>query len=291
MGRSRRAVRQLDLDRAKGGDRPCPIAIPKTGAVGTAGATGSSARSGSPPGAARSADAGPPSPSGACVPIAERNAARPIAHATRRAKVEGRLQGGADAETRRRNARAQAKRRYRERRDAGACTKCGRRPPAEGRSRCEPCLSRRNASERRTWAERLAQGRCGACGARAPDGTARCPSCAALQQRRPSRAAYGRKRYSRRRAQGRCTDCGAHSAGASRCPECARRSYARSPGHRGLPAAPSSFRVVIVETGEDLGCWHTAAELRACLAFSRLSPEDVEVFSDVPVMSGIASWT
>ena len=108
---------------------------------------------------------------------------------------------------------------------------------------------------------------------------------------RPSRAAYGRKRYSRRRAQGRCTDCGAHSVGASRCPECARCSYARSPEHRGLPEAPSSFRVVVVETGEDLGCWQTAAELRACLAFSRLSPEDVEVFSDVPVMNGIASWT
>ena len=207
------------------------------------------------------------------------------------ARAEGRLQGGAGAEARRRSARAQAKRRYRERRDAGACTKCGRRPPAEGRSRCEPCLSRRNASERRTWAERLAQGRCGACGAPAPDGAARCDPCAALQQGRPSRAAYGRKRYSRRRAQGRCTDCGAHSAGASRCPECARRSYAHSSQHRGLPAAPLSFRVVVVETGEDLGCWQTAAELRACLAFSRLSPEDVEVFSDMPVMNGIASWT
>lgn len=46
------------------------------------------------------------------------------------ARAEGRLQDGAGAEAHRRNARARAKRRYRERRDAGACTKCGIRPPA-----------------------------------------------------------------------------------------------------------------------------------------------------------------
>ncbi|MDE0389019.1 MAG: hypothetical protein OXI75_10000 [Rhodospirillales bacterium] len=48
--------------------------------------------------------------------------------------------------------------------------------------------------------------------------------------------------------------------------------------------------MVVIDTGEDLGCWQTAAELRACLAFSRLSLDDVEVLSDVPVMNGITAW-
>ena len=74
-------------------------------------------------------------------------------------------------------------------------------------------------------------------------------------------------------------------------PELRKSGYLRSAEHRGLPAAPSSFRVVVIDTGEDLGCWQSAAELRACLAFSRLSLEDVEVCSDVPVMNGITAWT
>ena len=199
--------------------------------------------------------------------------------------------GRPDAEARRKNARARSKRRYRDRCDAGACTKCGRRPPAEGRSRCEPCLGKRNAAERDRWMHRCADGLCGKCGAPAGGG-ARCAICAAAQSYNAEmKNSAARRRYARRKARSECTDCGAYSAGASRCVPCARRSFVRSGEHRGLPMAPSIFRVVVVETGEDLGSWQTPAELRACLAFSRLSPEDVEIVGDLPIMNAITAWT
>ena len=107
----------------------------------------------------------------------------------RYAKAEGRLDGR-NAETRRRAARARSKRRYEARQAMGTCVKCGLRRPEEGRSRCEPCLGRRNAGDRRQWASRRAAGRCGACGDTAPPGRARCDRCTAMQANRPSRKAY-----------------------------------------------------------------------------------------------------
>ena len=208
-----------------------------------------------------------------------------------RAKAQGLLYGGKCAESRRKSARAKSKRRYKARTAAGLCVKCGRRPPAEGRTRCEACLARRNAAERDQWASRRAGGACGQCGAPA-GGAARCDTCAAAQSYNPeAKNAAARRRYWRRRAVSSCTECGAYSAGASRCVPCARQSYLRSGEHRGLPPGPASFRVVIIDTGEDLGCWESEAELAACLAFSRLSPEDVEIVGDVPVMNAITSWT
>lgn len=207
-----------------------------------------------------------------------------------RARQEGRRYGGADAETRRRSACAGSKRRYEACRAAGVCVKCGRRPSAGVRSRCEPCLGRRNAAERDQWSSRRAAGLCGVCAAPAPDGAARCQSCAASQAGRPSRAAYARKIYARRRAQGRCTDCGEFAAGASRCPECARRSHARSAGHRGLPAGPPTFRVVVIDTGETLDVWDSLAEARASVAFAGLNPDAVTIEADIPPMTTLTSW-
>ena len=207
------------------------------------------------------------------------------------AKAQGLLYGGKRAETRRKNARANSKRRYEARTAAGLCVKCGKHSPAAGRTRCEACLARRNAAERDQWNRCRAHSACGKCGAPS-GGAARCDTCAAAQTYNPeakNRAA--RRRYARRKSRSECTECGAYSAGASRCVSCARRSYLRSGEHRGLPAGPASFRVVVIDTGEDLGCWQTAAELRACLAFSRLSLDDVEVLSDMPVMNGITAWT
>ena len=59
----------------------------------------------------------------------------------------------------------------------------------------------------------------------------------------------------------------------------------------GLPTAPSSFCVVVIETGEDLARWESEAELAACLAFGGLAPEDVLINTDVPVINDITSWT
>ena len=207
-----------------------------------------------------------------------------------KAKAEGRLYGGSDAESRRKNARARARRRYHERRDAGLCVRCGEREPVGGGPSCERCHEARNARDRALWDARRATGLCGACGEPAPDGAARCDPCAAFQQDRPSRAAYGRKQYARRRTQGRCTDCGQFSQGAARCPECARRSYLHSAEHRGLPVATPRYRVIAIETGEDLGVWESEAEVRACLAFARLDLDAVVIETDVSVMSSLTSW-
>ncbi len=125
----------------------------------------------------------------------------------------------------------------------------------------------------------------------APDGAARCGTCAAKQAGRPSRREYARKQYARRRVRGACADCGEHAAGASRCPTYARRSWHRSTEHRGLPAGPPRFRVVVIDTGETLeGEWETLAEARASLAFAKLGPDDVEIGCDMPGMTTLASW-
>ena len=58
-----------------------------------------------------------------------------------------------------------------------------------------------------------------------------------------------------------------------------------------MPTALSSYRVVVIETGEDVGCWQSEAELAACLAFGGLVLQHVLITADVPVTNGITSWT
>ena len=206
-----------------------------------------------------------------------------------KAKAAGKLYGGRDPKERRRNARGAAKRRYDARREAGLCTRCGLRPPVEGGTACGPCRDARRAGERRQWAARRTGGLCGRCGEATFDGAARCGRCAALEAGRHRRKnAASRKRYARRRARGECTDCGAPSQGAARCEPCARRSYERSDHFRGLPPFPPNYTVIETATGEDHGTFESLAEVAACLAFARLSLDEVEIVSDVPAMA--ASW-
>ena len=199
--------------------------------------------------------------------------------------------GGKSADVCRRKARAKSKRRYHARRSAQLCAKCGHRPPARGRSRCEACLDKRNGAERARWESRRAASRCGKCGEPVPDGGSRCRGCAALQAGRPSRKAYARKMYSRRRAKNLCTDCGAPAGNASRCEPCARRSYVRSSEHRGLPPWPALFTVIEIDTGVDHGTYDSPAEVAACLAFAKLGPDDVEIVSDTSAMTRYAAWS
>ena len=206
-----------------------------------------------------------------------------------KARAAGKLYGGRDPKERRRNARGTAKRRYDARRKAGLCTRCGLHPPVEGGTACEPCRDARRAGERRQWAARRAGGLCGRCGEATCDGAARCGRCAALEaggHRRKNAAS--RKRYARRRARGLCTDCGQPSQGAARCEPCARKSYERSDHFRGLPWFAPSYTVIEIATGEDHGTFESLAEVAGCLAFTRLSPDEVEIVSDVPAIA--ASW-
>ena len=87
-----------------------------------------------------------------------------------------------------------------------------------------------------------------------------------------------------------CTECGAWAGNASRCEPCARRSYTRSPEHRGLPVSQPRFTVIEIDTGVDHGTYDSPAEVAACLAFAKLGPDDVEIVSDVSVMASLTSW-
>ena len=64
------------------------------------------------------------------------------------ARAAGKLYGGANVETRRRNARVLAIRRHKARLEAGLCTRCGKGPPAGGGTVCEPCKEIRRDAER-----------------------------------------------------------------------------------------------------------------------------------------------
>ena len=205
-----------------------------------------------------------------------------------RARAEGKPYRGRDPDLCRHADRAWDRRRRRAWRDAGLCTNCGRNPPEDGRSVCEPCREARRAIDRRRYAARRATGACVRCSEPAVGGSSRCARHAALEAERVSperKKAADRKRYARRRAQGRCTDCGVHAAGAARCPACARRSNTRVPAYHGAPAGPPFYTVIELDTGEDHGTFETEAEVAACLAFAGLRPDQVDVRSNVPLLA------
>ena len=221
-------------------------------------------------------------------------------------------------------ARAYERERYRrsaaERLARGLCPKCGREPLAPERRLCVPCGKKRRESERARYAAATAAGEiyggrdanrcrriarerskrrlharraarlCGRCGQGTFDGDWLCVRCAARDDRRsPRKNAAARERYARRRAKWLCTGCGEPSQGSSRCERCARRSYVRSGQHRGLPVWAPSYTVFEIGTGDELGTWDSLEEVTLCLAFARLSHEEVEIVSDASVMSTFTS--
>ena len=203
-----------------------------------------------------------------------------------RAKAEGRLYGGRDPKSRRRNGRERSRKRLEAHRDAGLCTRCGRHAPVQGGATCKACRDVRQAAERKLYAARRAEGQCGRCGGSALGGASRCGPCARLEARRnPKKNAASRRRYAQRRESWRCTDCGEPSQGAARCVPCAHRSWVRSGQHRGLPILPPRYTVIEIATGEDHGTWDSWEEVAMCLAFARLSHDQVEVISDQSPMA------
>ena len=208
-------------------------------------------------------------------------------------KAAGKPYGGADAETKRRAGRARSRRRKKAWREAGLCLRCGKPPAVEGGKLCTPCQERRRAKERRKYAARRAAGLCTNCGTPAFDGLAYCGPCAVIRDaRRPTerRNEAARRKYAERRSRGQCTDCGEPSQGAARCEPCARRSFERSTYFRGMPAYPPQYTVVELDTGEDLGTWDSWEDVALCLAFSRLSLDQVTVITDQSPVATWAAW-
>ena len=66
-----------------------------------------------------------------------------------KARADGKLYGGRDPGAKRRSACAASRKRQHVRCDAGKCLRCGKRPPAEGGTTCEPCREARQAAETR----------------------------------------------------------------------------------------------------------------------------------------------
>jgi len=212
----------------------------------------------------------------------------------REARLAGRLYGGKSVARKRRSARIAGKKRRRLRRESGLCLACGRRPPVEGLTRCEPCRESRRLADRATYASRKSAGACTRCGDPATDGAWQCVRCAALEiesGRLERRNAASRRRYWKRRAAGRCTDCNAPSHGASRCDPCARRSYERSQFFRGIPVWDPAFTVIELATGESHGPFDTEAEAAASLSFAGLAFEEVVILNDAPVTARFTGWT
>ena len=208
-----------------------------------------------------------------------------------RSKTAGEPYGGRKPESRRRMARERNRKRRRERREAGLCTACGERPPACGGAVCETCREARRREERVLYEKRRAMGRCGRCGGQVSAEASRCASCAASEvKRRPRKNAASRARYAERRARSLCVDCAEPANGAARCERCARRSYFSSGEHKGMPVHPTRYTVVELATGAEHGPWDSWEEVAMCLAFERLSREEVEVIEDAPVIATLTAW-
>ncbi len=204
-----------------------------------------------------------------------------------RARQQGLPYAGRDPERCRRADRAGDRRRRRDRRDADLCTSCGHRPPAEGRSVCEPCRKARRALDRRRYHARRADGLCVRCARPTFAGSSRCGRCPALQKERVSperESAVSKNRYARRRAQGICVDCKAPAGGDARCPRCAYRSNSRAPERHLVALWPPQIAVIELETGDELGVFETEAEAAACIAFAKLRSDQVEILSNVPLI-------
>ena len=208
-------------------------------------------------------------------------------------KAAGLAYGGANAEVKRRAARAASKRRQKIRRAAGLCIRCGKRPPVQRGTTCEPCRDRRQAADRQQYTERIAAGLCTRCGGPVFDGLSRCGPCAAIDDASRSaeqKNAASRRLYKERRARGGCTSCGAPAQGASRCVPCAKRSYEGSAYFRGMPLYPPSFAVFLRESDECLATFDDEMEVAAFLAFEKLSRDRVEVVADTPAIASFAAW-
>ena len=199
-----------------------------------------------------------------------------------RAKSEGTRYGGRDPESRRRMGRERARKRRLERLEAGLCTACGERKPAEGAAICEDCRQTRRAAEKKLYESRRSRGLCGRCGAPVPDNASTCASCAARDvKRRPKKNAASRARYRDRRALKTCVDCSSSETnGASRCEACARRSWHSSGEHKGMPVFAPRYTVVELETGAEHGPLDSWEEVAMCLAFKRLSRDEIEVVEE-----------
>ena len=57
-----------------------------------------------------------------------------------------------------------------------------------------------------------------------------------------------------------------------------------------MPVFPPRFTVVELATGIEHGPWDSWEEVAMCLAFAKLSREEVEVIEDAPLIASMTGW-
>lgn len=179
------------------------------------------------------------------------------------------------------------RRRYAERRARGDCTSCGK--SANGAAECRAC---RDAARARYNARRAA-GVCVKCRTPTFGGAAYCAPCAVAKEGRrdpEAEQAARRRRYAERRAKGRCVECNTPSPGIARCEPCSLKHRESSGAFRGIPVWDPQYTVIELETGIDHGTYDSMADVILCLAFARLSGDQVEVIRDAPVTASFTAW-
>lgn len=184
--------------------------------------------------------------------------------------------------------REEARQRYAERRARGDCTTCGN--PANGAAECRAC----RAAAKERYDARRAAGLCVRCQAPTFDGAACCAPCAVAKAEtrgdREAEYAASRQQYAERRAKGQCVRCGARSPGVARCDPCARRHAESSGTWRGIPVWDPTWTVVELATGHEHGPFDRESDVALCLAFERLSRDEVEVVCDASPMATLTAW-
>ena len=151
-----------------------------------------------------------------------------------------------------------------------------REAPARARAqRCGPCLERDAAAGRARDARLRAAG---------------------IPRRDPGKACIAERRrrerqIAARRVAGLCAECGKEppAPGRTVCEPCARRSYHRSQHFRRLALYPPQYTVVALSTGADHSAFDSWDEVALCLAFARLSLDEVEVLTDQSPMATLTA--
>ena len=134
--------------------------------------------------------------------------------------------------------------------------------------------------------------RCVKCRTPTYGGTAYCAPCAvAKAERRDREAEYAarRRRYAERRAKGCCVECDAPSPGVARCEPCSRKHRESSGAFRGIPLWDPSWTVIEIATGTCHGTYDSEMDVAACLAFAKLSRDEVEVIADISPMATLTA--
>jgi hypothetical protein len=60
--------------------------------------------------------------------------------------------------------------------------------------------------------------------------------------------------------------------------------------HKGLPVYPPRYTVIELATGVEHGPLDSWEEVAMCLAFAKLSRQEVEIIEDASPMTRYASW-